>query len=39
MKLWIQDESDYPSGFAGGKISEEYPQLTCRGSTPISAST
>src|ERR1017187_2371184 len=28
MKLWIQDESDYPSGFAGGKISELYPQLT-----------
>ena len=31
MKLWIQDESDYPSGFAGGKISEEYPQLTMQG--------
>ena len=28
MKLWIQDESDYPSGFAGGKVSEQYPQLT-----------
>ncbi len=28
MKLWLQDESDYPSGFAGGKISEQYPQLT-----------
>jgi hypothetical protein len=28
MKLWIQDESDYPSGFAGGRMSEEYPQLT-----------
>ena len=28
MKLWIQDEYDYPSGFAGGKISEQYPQLT-----------
>src|ERR1017187_2479505 len=22
MKLWLQDEYDYPSGFAGGKISE-----------------
>jgi len=28
MKLWIQDEYDYPSGFAGGKISEQYPELT-----------
>src|SRR5208283_2493005 len=27
MKIWLQDESDYPSGFAGGKISELYPQL------------
>jgi hypothetical protein len=31
MKLWIQDEYDYPSGFAGGKVSEEYPQLTMQG--------
>ncbi len=31
MKLWIQDESDYPSGFAGGKVSEEVPQLTMQG--------
>jgi hypothetical protein len=31
MKLWLQDEYDYPSGFAGGKISEEYPQLTMQG--------
>ena len=27
MKIWLQDESDYPSGFAGGKISQQYPQL------------
>jgi hypothetical protein len=27
MRLWIQDESDYPSGFAGGYITERYPQL------------
>jgi hypothetical protein len=27
MRLWIQDESDYPSGFAGGYISERYPQI------------
>ena len=31
MKLWLQDEYDYPSGFAGGKISEEYPLLTMQG--------
>jgi|HubBroStandDraft_1064217.scaffolds.fasta_scaffold419220_1 hypothetical protein len=31
MKLWLQDESDYPSGFAGGKISEQYPELTMQG--------
>jgi len=31
MKLWLQDESDYPSGFAGGKISRQYPQLTMQG--------
>ena len=31
MKLWLQDESDYPSGFAGGKVSQEYPQLTMQG--------
>jgi hypothetical protein len=27
MRMWIQDESNYPSGFAGGYISERYPQL------------
>jgi hypothetical protein len=27
MRMWIQDESDYPSGFAGGYITERYPQL------------
>jgi len=26
MRLWIQDESDYPSGFAGGYITERYPE-------------
>ena len=31
MRLWLQDESDYPSGFAGGKISKEYPQLGMQG--------
>jgi hypothetical protein len=27
MRFWIQDESNYPSGFAGGFISERDPQL------------
>ena len=31
MKIWLQDESDYPSGFAGGKIRKEYPQLGMQG--------
>ena len=25
MKLWLQDECDYPSGFAGGKIDQGIP--------------
>jgi hypothetical protein len=25
MRMWVQDESDYPSGFADGYISERYP--------------
>ena len=31
MKVWIADEGSYPSGFAGGLISKEYPQLTMQG--------
>jgi hypothetical protein len=31
MRLWIQDESDYPSGFGGGNISRQYPQLGMQG--------
>ena len=31
MRLGIQDESDYPSGFAGGNISRLYPQLGMQG--------
>jgi hypothetical protein len=26
MKLWILDDSHFPTGFANGKIKEEYPQ-------------
>jgi hypothetical protein len=31
MKIWLQDESDYPSGFAGGLIGKQYPQLAMQG--------
>ncbi|MGA2501679.1 MAG: glycosyl hydrolase, partial [Tepidisphaeraceae bacterium] len=31
MKIWLQDESDYPSGFAGGKMIQQYPQLCMQG--------
>jgi hypothetical protein len=27
MKVWMQDEGNYPSGMAGGLINTEYPQL------------
>ena len=27
MKVWIEDEGKYPSGFAGGKFSAELPDL------------
>ena len=27
MKLWIEDDAGYPSGFAGGMISRDYPEL------------
>jgi len=28
MRFWVQDESNYPSGFAGGYIQQRYPELT-----------
>ena len=31
MKVWIADEGSYPSGFGGGLISKEYPQLAMQG--------
>jgi hypothetical protein len=31
MKLWIQDECDYPSGFAGGLMIKKYPKLAMQG--------
>jgi hypothetical protein len=31
IKLWFADEAAYPSGFAGGLIGKEYPQLGMQG--------
>ena len=31
MKVWLADEGSYPSGFAGGKISTDYPELRMQG--------
>jgi len=27
MRVWLMDEGSYPSGFMGGRISREFPQL------------
>ena len=27
MKVWIEDDAGYPSGFAGGLISQDHPEL------------
>ena len=31
MKVWIEGDCGYPDGFAGGLISEDYPQLGMQG--------
>jgi hypothetical protein len=31
MKVWIEGDCGYPDGFAGGFISEQYPQLGMQG--------
>jgi len=31
MKIWLEDDGGYPSGFAGGAISSDYPQLAMQG--------
>jgi len=31
MRVWIEDEGKYPSGFAGGKFSSDRPDLKMRG--------
>lgn len=31
MKVWLEDDGGYPSGFAGGLISKEYPKLAMQG--------
>ncbi len=30
MRVWLMDEGGYPSGFAGGKVTREYPHLGMR---------
>jgi len=31
MKVWIEGDAGYPDGFAGGMISQDYPQLGMQG--------
>lgn len=31
MRVWVEDEGKYPSGFAGGKFSSERPDLRMQG--------
>jgi hypothetical protein len=31
MRVWVEDEGKYPSGFAGGKFSSERPDLKMQG--------
>jgi hypothetical protein len=31
MRVWVEDEGKYPSGFAGGKFSTERPDLRMQG--------
>lgn len=31
MRVWVEDEGKYPSGFAGGKFSTERPDLKMQG--------
>lgn len=35
MTVWIEDEGKYPSGFAGGKFSQERPDLKMQGLVAI----
>jgi hypothetical protein len=36
MRVWIEDEGKYPSGFAGGKFSAERPDLRMQALLPFS---
>lgn len=31
MRLWLYDENGYPSGTAGGKVTEDYPEYEAQG--------
>ena len=35
MRIWVEDEGKYPSGFAGGKFSAERPDLKMQGLVQI----
>jgi len=46
MRVWLEDEGSYPSGFAGGAITNQYPQqrmkalvavpsVSAKGGTPV----
>ncbi len=30
IRVWLMDEGGYPSGFIGGKVTNEYPELAMR---------
>ncbi|HVS69948.1 MAG TPA: glycosyl hydrolase [Phycisphaerae bacterium] len=34
MKVWIEGDAGYPDGFAGGMISQQFPQLGMQGIIP-----
>lgn len=36
LRLWIVDDAGYPSGFAGGKFSSEFPNLRMQALTAFS---
>jgi len=38
MHLWFDDDGTYPSGFAGGKFTNERPDLRMEGLTAHNAS-
>ncbi|GGH17261.1 glycosyl hydrolase [Silvibacterium dinghuense] len=39
LRIWIVDDAGYPSGFAGGKISSDHPDLRMQALVAVSHST